>query len=921
MINILVCIISLGSPFFAQSSYPPISPKWVFEPWVWEDTNNTKAATWDLINGYLNRSIPVGAIIIDSPWEWPMSPTDQGYNTFIFDWSKYSQPKQFIQELNNKGIHVILWITGVMTTNCPYYQFAKDSNYFVNNGATTTFWKGNGIASHIDFFNVNAVNYWKRLMNNVLDSMEVDGWKVDESDSRIAQLNPIITAQGNKTTREYSDAYYSAIYNYTLTKRGNKGMITARPYCKQKNDTAYYNAPISVNTAGWVGDQEHTWDGLNLALKNIFISANAGYAAVGSDIGGYAKEIDYATYIPPNKNLFIRWAQFGALVPIMENGGQSNKQHQPWLFDSPTDSSTVRTYRYYAKLHHHLVPYLYSYDIAAHLTKTSIMRPIGPDINAWTGKWNYLLGDNLFVSAISVNSNTKSITFPTGTWIDYWNEDNVYQGGNTETLNYNLDKYPIFIKSGAIIPMNVDDSETGYGSAASENYLTLLMYPTGLSTFEYHSDPSTTTMIKCDERCGGFIISFNRSVDSVIIRLKNKVEPESVLLSGNINLPKRNSFADFEGASSGWFYGKLRDGENVYTWIKFSNSTDTVKVITTSVSNITPNNYELSKLDIGNKYYVDRDFTITSFPDEYKNLNMIKTANDDKITVNLIFNFNTCSKADIFIAYDHRLNAPTWIKNYYDSTGKKIYVSDQYAEYFNIWKKSVFAGTVTLGDNQGTSESSMYFIFIESFLDPPLPVELSNLEAIIEKDNCVILQWETKTEVNNYGFEMERKLASGGLEVGGWAKIGFVQGSGNSNSPKEYSFMDKKLNSGKYSYRLKMIDNDGTFKYSDVVEVEVGLPKEYAISQNYPNPFNPTTRIDYQLPFDSKVTIELYGITGERVGTLINNELSAGYYTLGVNANTLSLASGVYFCRMVAQGLSKQSAKTFIQIKKLMLIK
>jgi hypothetical protein len=612
-----------------------------------------------------------------------------------------------------------------MTTNCPYYQFAKDSNYFVNNGATTTFWKGNGIASHIDFFNVNAVDYWQRLMNNVLDSMEVDGWKVDESDSRIAQLNPIITAQGNKTTREYSDAYYSAIYNYTIAKRRSKGMLTARPYCKQKNDTAYYNTPISVNTAGWVGDQEHTWDGLNLALKNIFISANAGYAAVGSDIGGYAKEIDYSTYITPNKNLFIRWAQFGSLVPIMENGGQSNKQHQPWLFDSSSDSFTVQTYRYYTKLHHHLVPYLYSYDIDAHLTGTSIMRPIGSDINDWTGNWNYLLGDNLFISAIYENNSSKNITFPSGRWIDYWNEDNVYYGGNTVPLNYALNQYPIFIKSGAIIPMNVDDSETGFGTAASKNYLTLLMYPYGVSTFEYHSDPTNITTIKCEERCCGYVISFNKSTASVIIRLKNQIEPENVILSENVNLSKRNSFADFEGASSGWYHGKLREGENVYTWIKFSNSADTVKIITTSISDIAPNNYESSKLAEGHKYYVDREYTLMSIPDEYIGLSIIKTANNDKDAVGLDFHFNTCCYADIFIAYDHRLIAPSWLKNYYDSTENKIYVSDQYAEYFNIWKKSVSPGPVILGDNHGISESSMYFVFTSSYLDSPFPVELT----------------------------------------------------------------------------------------------------------------------------------------------------------------------------------------------------
>jgi hypothetical protein len=195
----------------------------------------------------------------------------------------------------------------------------------------------------------------------------------------------------------------------------------------------------------------------------------------------------------------------------------------------------------------------------------------------------------------------------------------------------------------------------------------------------------------------------------------------------------------------------------------------------------------------------------------------------------------------------------------------------------------------------------------------PVPVEISSfISSISGRD--VRLNWETKTEVNSILFQIERAAHS----TQSWAKVGEVTASGNSNSPKSYSFIDKKLNSGKYNYRLKMVDADGSFKYSDIVEVEVGLPKEYAISQNYPNPFNPSTRIDYQLPFDSKVTLDLYGITGERISTIFNGELTAGYYTAEVSASALNLASGVYIYRMSAQNPSVQN---FIQVKKLMLAK
>ena len=149
-------------------------------------------------------------------------------------------------------------------------------------------------------------------------------------------------------------------------------------------------------------------------------------------------------------------------------------------------------------------------------------------------------------------------------------------------------------------------------------------------------------------------------------------------------------------------------------------------------------------------------------------------------------------------------------------------------------------------------------------------------------------------------------------------KIGFVQASGNSSSPKEYNYTDRKLNSAKYSYRLKMIDNDGTFKYSDIVEAEVEIPKEFSISQNYPNPFNPTTRIDFSIPEKGNVRISIFNALGEEIRVILNEEKDAGYYS--VEINTSDLPSGVYFYQLRA-GSSSGSEQVFINTKKMLLLK
>jgi len=248
---------------------------------------------------------------------------------------------------------------------------------------------------------------------------------------------------------------------------------------------------------------------------------------------------------------------------------------------------------------------------------------------------------------------------------------------------------------------------------------------------------------------------------------------------------------------------------------------------------------------------------------------------------------------------------------------------------------STDAGTtwVNMGGTVSAGNNTVSLSGIDGFgrwtlgdVDNPLPVELSSFSAKADK-NSVTLCWETKTEVGNYGFEIERALAfwrsqgkassaSGqisNVKAETWEMIGFVAGGGNSNAPKSYSFKDNKSPAGKLVYRLKQIDNDGTFSFSEEIEVEVAIPTEFKLEQNYPNPFNPTTRIEYQLPVNSLVKLELYSITGEKVSTLVNEELEAGYYIITLNTYELRLASGVYLYRLVTN--------TYSSIKKMVLIK
>jgi hypothetical protein len=210
----------------------------------------------------------------------------------------------------------------------------------------------------------------------------------------------------------------------------------------------------------------------------------------------------------------------------------------------------------------------------------------------------------------------------------------------------------------------------------------------------------------------------------------------------------------------------------------------------------------------------------------------------------------------------------------------------------------------------------------------PIPVELVSFTAIVT-GTSVQLSWSTASETNNVGFEIERSVISNGVRNLTWEEIGFVEGKGTTTEIQNYSFTDKNVVSGKYSYRLKQIDLDGSFTYSNEIEIEVEftMPIEFALEQNYPNPFNPSTKIRFVIPnevrnlkdFSSQaprndnmlVSLKVFDVLGNEVATLVDEFKPAGRYEVEFNASFLS--SGVYLYQL--------KAGEFIQTKKMILIR
>ena len=185
-----------------------------------------------------------------------------------------------------------------------------------------------------------------------------------------------------------------------------------------------------------------------------------------------------------------------------------------------------------------------------------------------------------------------------------------------------------------------------------------------------------------------------------------------------------------------------------------------------------------------------------------------------------------------------------------------------------------------------------------------LPVELASFTGSCT-GSTIELQWKTATELNNSGFEVEKKVS------GKWQMLGFVKGAGTSNAAHSYSFADKNISSGTVSYRLMQTDHNGKTQYSQTITVNANVVKEFALRQNYPNPFNPSTVISFDLPAASQVSLKVYDSIGREVATLINEYRPAGTYQQQFDFSRL--ASGLYIYRLNSG--AHTSVKTMLLLK------
>jgi len=576
---------------------PPAPPQWAFAPWLSSDIWQTGGQVRYAVQKYRALGLPGSVFVFDSPWEvsyndftWNMTQFGAGGTYEGKNYDGFESEGDMMMFLRTNGFKVLCWMTPFINIDStrhgevagqnlgpsPNYTVAAANNYLVRASVDgppliAHWWKGAG--TPLDFTNPRARQWLAMQLSNLVAQSGgvIGGFKTDDGESGSADGNTYIPTNAvyddGRTGIEMRNGF-SPMYERTVwSVLGTNGILWAR-----SGFTGSQAYP-----ACWAGDNQPNFgkNGLGGVAVAAESAAMSGFAIWGSDIGGYQDGASIWSSTPTN--LFERWTQFGALSPIMQIHRQVTTGRQyPWSFGSDGTAN----YRFYARWHMSLFPYLYTYAQQCSTNGLPIIRPLvlmnQTDTNTYGLQHTFLLGDDLLTAVIVTNfATTRTVYLPAGHWYDFFTQQKFTGAQTIVWSNIDQTKTPLFVREGAIIPMistNVlslcDAAYVGNTNITTwDGSLQFLVYPAANSSFTVFDG----TSLQCRTESGAIRLSLSSPSRPVTMKIFF-IEPMRVKCDGR-RLHHFTRETDFTQAERGWFY----DGR--FVQIKFHHTSGSSQIV------------------------------------------------------------------------------------------------------------------------------------------------------------------------------------------------------------------------------------------------------------------------------------------------------------------------------------------------------
>lgn len=557
-------IASTVQNFVALNGMPAKPPRWTFEPWFWligdPDIPGADVSTLrghhfiEMVDKLKELNIPVGVTWFEPPWQ-------EARTTFVPNKDFSPDLKKLIYSLKEKGVKTLAWTVPYTTPGTTNWDEAVKNGYLIKKPQGETE-DGNvkigrsgevegDFYNYIDFYNPDAFKWWQAQINKAID-LGLKGFKLDAGQ----QINSDGILYGGRIGKDVHNSYaleYNKIFYETLEKKlGDDFLMIPR---------AAWIGSSSYTNFKWPGDLSGSFanNGLSASIYSSLSLGLSGIPFVSTDIGGFADR-------PPQEETWLRWAQFGAMLPGMET------LHMPWWYSQ----QAIEHYRYLAWLHTDLIPYWETLANVAHEKGTPICRPLiwdyQDDMNTWRIKDEFIVGKYLLVAPFINSERAREVYLPKGNWIDFWDENEVLAGQKNvrwfKGWNESLYKFPLYIKEGAVIPMEVSNDITGFGSKYSETFITLAVWPkiNVENEFILHDREGPVPITTDWKNSKKLIFKWEGSSKDYIFRisLQKNIDPAQIF-SNNNSLQQYNSLDLFQKTNQdGWYYDK----DDQKLWIK-----------------------------------------------------------------------------------------------------------------------------------------------------------------------------------------------------------------------------------------------------------------------------------------------------------------------------------------------------------------